>query len=74
MILSCFYHTGDERQAVGIMQVASKPYPNPEEDNERFIVVDVKYKKTLKHPVTLSEIKRDKQFKDGTWLKFQGYP
>ena len=62
--LVIFYHTGDERQAVGIMQVTSKPYPNPKEDNERFIVVDVKYKKTFKHPVTLDEIKKEKKFKD----------
>jgi len=31
--LVIFYHTGDERQAVGIMEVSSKPYPNPKEDN-----------------------------------------
>jgi predicted RNA-binding protein with PUA-like domain len=59
-----FYHTGDERQAVGIMQVTSKPYSNPKEDVERFIVVDVKYKKTLKRPVTLDEMKKEKKFKD----------
>jgi Uncharacterized conserved protein len=59
-----FYHTGDERQAVGIMQITSKPYPNPKEDVERFIVVDVKYKKTLKRPVTLNEMKKEKKFKD----------
>ena len=45
--LVLFYHTGDERQAVGIMQITSKPYSNPKEDVERFIVVDVKYKKTI---------------------------
>jgi predicted RNA-binding protein with PUA-like domain len=59
-----FYHTGDERQAVGIMQITSQPYPNPKEDVERFIVVDVKYKKTLKRPVTLNEMKKEKKFKD----------
>ena len=62
--LVLFYHTGDERQAVGIMEVASKPYPNPEEDNERFIVVNVKYKKPLKRPVTLDEMKKQKKFKN----------
>jgi predicted RNA-binding protein with PUA-like domain len=62
--LVLFYHTGDERQAVGIMQVTSKPYPNPKEDNERFIVVDVKYKKKLKRPVTLEEMKQEKQFQN----------
>ena len=62
--LILFYHTGDERQAVGIMQVTSKPYSNPKEDVERFIVVDVKYKKTLKRPVTLKEIKNNNKFKN----------
>jgi len=61
--LVLFYHTGDERQAVGIMQVISKPFPNPKEDNERFIVIDVKYKKTLKRPVTLVEMKKEKKQK-----------
>ena len=40
------------------MQVISKPYSNPKEDVERFVVVDVKYKKTLKRPVTLDEMKK----------------
>jgi len=64
-----FYHTGDERQAVGIMEVISNPYSNPEEDNERFIVVDVKYKRKLKRPVTLDEMKKQKKFKDWELLK-----
>ena len=62
--LVLFYHTGTERQAVGIMEVITKPYPNPNEDNDRFIVVDVKYKKALKRPVTLDEMKKQKKFKD----------
>ena len=62
--LVLFYHTGSERQAVGIMQITSNPYPNPEENFERFIVVNVKYKKTLKRPVTLDEIKKNIKFKD----------
>jgi predicted RNA-binding protein with PUA-like domain len=60
--LVLFYHTGDERQAVGIMEVISMPYPNPQEDNKRFIVVDVKYKKSLNRPVTLDEMKKQKKF------------
>ena len=62
--LILYYHTGDERQAVGIMEVTSKPYPNPEEDNERYIVVDVKYKKPLKRSVTLDELKKVPKFQD----------
>jgi predicted RNA-binding protein with PUA-like domain len=62
--LVLFYHTGDERQAVGIMQVISAPYPNPKENNKRFIVVDVKYKKSLKRPITLDEMKKQKKFQN----------
>ena len=59
-----YYHTGYERQAVGIMTVTSEPYPNTKEDNERFIVVDVKYKKRLKKSVSLEQMKQEKSFKN----------
>ena len=64
-----FYHTGDERQLVGIMSVISNPYTNPEEENKRFVVVDVKFKKLLKTPVTLDTIKKQKKFKDWELLR-----
>ena len=64
-----FYHTGDERQVVGIMSVISNPYTNPEEENKRFVVVDVKFKKLLKSPVTLDKIKKQKKFKDWELLR-----
>ena len=64
-----FYHTGDERQVVGIMSVISNPYTNPEEENKRFVVVDVKFKKLLKTPVTLDSIKKQKKFKDWELLR-----
>ena len=62
--LAFFYHSGDEKQIVGIMEIISNPYPNPKEKNPRFVVVDVKYKKRLARPVTLDEIKPNKKFKD----------
>ena len=64
-----FYHTGDERQVVGIMSVTSNPYPNPEEENKRFVVVDVKFKKLFKTPITLEMIKKQKKFKDWELLR-----
>ena len=64
-----FYHTGDERQVVGIMTIISNPYPNPEEDNDRFVVVDVKFKKLLKNPVSLEDMKKQKQFKNWELLR-----
>ena len=67
--LVMYYHTGDERQIVVIMTITSKPYPNPEEDNERFVVVDVKYKKRLKNPVSLEVMKKEKSFKNWELLR-----
>ena len=64
-----FYHTGDERQIVGTMIITSNPYPNPEEDNERFVVVDVKFKKLLQNPVSLDEIKKQKKFQGWELLR-----
>ena len=64
-----FYHTGDERQVVGIMSVTSNPYPNPEEDNERFVVVDVKFKSLLTKSVGLDEIKKQKGLENWELLR-----
>ena len=68
-----YYHTGDERQAVGIMTVTSKPYPNPEEDNKRFVVVDMKYKRQLDKPVSLEQMKKEKSFKNWELLRTVSY-
>jgi len=67
--LAFFYHSGDEKQIVGILEVTSGPYPNPKEKDKRFVVVDVKHKKRLKRPVTLAEIKKEKKFKDWELLR-----
>src|SRR3989338_3303016 len=64
-----FYHSGDQKQIVGILEVTSNSYPNPKEKDKRFVVVDVKHKKRLKRPVTLAEIKKEKKFKDWELLR-----
>ena len=64
-----FYHTRDEKQAVGIIEITSNPYSNPKEDNKRFVVVDVKPVKPLKRPVTLEEMKKDTVFKNWELLR-----
>ena len=48
-----FYHSGNEKQVVGIIMITSYPYSNPKEDDKRYVVVDVKPAKPLKRPVTL---------------------
>jgi predicted RNA-binding protein with PUA-like domain len=57
-----FYHTGDEKAVVGIMEVVRAAYPDPSQDNARMVVVDVKPIARLDRPVPLSEIKANKKF------------
>ena len=60
--LALVYHTGDERACVGVAEVRSAPYADPKEQDERLVVVDVKFKRNLGQPVPLSVIKADKAF------------
>lgn len=67
--MAFFYHTGDEKQVVGIIEITTNPFPNPKEDDERFVVVDVKPVLRLRRPVKLDEIKKDNKFKDWELLR-----
>ena len=64
-----FYHTGNEKQVVGIIGIISSPYPNPTEDDKRYVVVDVKPIKPLKRYVTLDAMKKDIRFKNWELLR-----
>jgi predicted RNA-binding protein with PUA-like domain len=58
------YHSGDEKQVVGIAVVASNPYPDPQQNDPKLVVIDLKPKRKLKRGVTLTEIKGDKALKN----------
>jgi len=62
--LAFIYHTGDEKQIVGIAEVTSDPYPDPKEKDARLVVVDLKPRERLERPVTLAEVKADAEFRD----------
>lgn len=57
-----YYHTGNEKAIVGICRVSNGPKPVPE--NEKLVTVTVEPERTLKHPVTLSQIKADDRFSE----------
>ena len=62
--LAFIYHTGKEKSVVGIAAVTSAPYPDPERDNPKLVVVDVRAKQRLARPVTLGETKAEPAFSD----------
>ena len=56
-----YYHTGDEKAVVGVMEVIKGAYADPEENDDRLVVVHVKPLARLARPVTLAEIKSNPQ-------------
>jgi predicted RNA-binding protein with PUA-like domain len=61
------YHTGDEKAAVGIAEVASAPRPDPLD--AKLKVVDLVAKEALAAPVTLAELKADAAFSTSPLVK-----
>jgi predicted RNA-binding protein with PUA-like domain len=59
-----FYHSGEARQIVGIVEVAREYYPDPNDASGRFGMVDVKTVAPLARPVTLAEVKADPRLRD----------
>ena len=57
-----FYHTGDEKAVVGVMEVAADPVPDPDDETGKRVVVTVRPVRALKHPVPLAAIKAEKAF------------
>jgi predicted RNA-binding protein with PUA-like domain len=59
-----FYHTGDEKQIVGIAKVLGEPYPDPGDEAGTLWAVDIGPVKPLATPVTLKAVKADSRFAD----------
>ena len=58
------YHTGDEKSIIGLADVVTDAYPDPNDEAGKLSVVDLKAVKRLAHPVSLAAVKADKAFKD----------
>jgi predicted RNA-binding protein with PUA-like domain len=52
-----FYHSGEERRIVGIVEVTGEYRPDPTDESGRFGMVVVKAVREMSRPVTLAEIK-----------------
>ncbi|NIA71042.1 EVE domain-containing protein [Pelagibius litoralis] len=59
-----FYHSVNEKQIVGICEVAKLYYPDPSDPSGRFGMVDVKAVKPFVQPVTLADIKAEPRLQD----------
>ena len=59
--LCFFYHSVNEKKIVGIVSITKEHYTDPTDKTKKFVAVDVKTKKTLKNPMTLKQIKKEKK-------------
>jgi len=59
-----FYHTGDEKQVVGIVEVIREAYPDPTDEAGIFKAVNVRAISALPKPVTLAAVKAEPRLKD----------
>ncbi len=56
------YHTGKEKAVVGVAEVVTNPYPDPQANDPKLVAFDLKPKRKLAKPVTLQQIKSDPAF------------
>ncbi|HEX5846324.1 MAG TPA: EVE domain-containing protein [Rhodoplanes sp.] len=65
-----FYHSGEEKSIVGVVEVIREAYPDPTaRPGEPWVVVDLKAVGPLRRPVTLADIKAEPRLKDMALVK-----
>ena len=57
--LCFFYHSNIGKEIVGIVEVIKTAFIDPTDKEKRFVAVEVKFKKALKKPVSLENIKKN---------------
>ena len=57
--LCFFYHSNIGKKIVGIVEVIKTAFIDPTDIEKRFVAVKVKFKKALKKPVSLENIKKN---------------
>jgi predicted RNA-binding protein with PUA-like domain len=62
--LAFFYHSVNEKQIVGIVEICALYHPDPTDASGRFGMVTVKAVKSVTKPVTLASIKADERLYD----------
>lgn len=62
--LGFFYHTGDEKQVVGIVKVTALAHPDSTDPEGKWFCVDVAAVAPMPKPVTLADVKAEPRLKD----------
>lgn len=60
--IALFYLSNSDRALVGEIEIVKEYYPDPTTVDERWVCVEVKYKRDYMRPLTLQEMKSNKGF------------
>ena len=67
--LCFFYHSNIGKEIVGIVEVIKEAYLDKTDETGRFVAVTVQFKKKLPKPVTLENIKNNKELSHLSLIK-----
>jgi predicted RNA-binding protein with PUA-like domain len=65
-----FYHTGKEKQVVGVVEVIREAYPDPTDADGVFVAITVRSVKPLPAPVTLAAVKAEPRLAEMALVKY----
>ena len=67
--LCFFYHSNIGKEIVGIVEVIKEHYLDKTDQTGRFVAINVKFLNMLKKPISLEEIKKNKQLSHLSLIK-----
>ena len=67
--LCFFYHSNIGKEIVGVVEVIKEHFLDPTDKEKRFVAVQLKFKQKLKSPVTLENIKQNKELSNLALIK-----
>ena len=67
--LCFFYHSNIGKEIIGIVEVIKTAFIDPTDKKNKFAAIQVKFKKMLKKPVSLENVKKNKELKHLSLIK-----
>tara|TARA_X000000950_G_scaffold277380_1_gene366682 strand:+ start:849 stop:1247 length:399 start_codon:yes stop_codon:yes gene_type:complete len=67
--LCFFYHSNFGKEIVGIVEIINEAFLDPTDKKKMFVAVKVRFKKKLKNPIKLKDIKKNSALKEIPLIK-----
>ena len=64
-----FYHSNTGKEIVGVVEVIKKAFIDPTDSKKKFVAVQVRFKRMLEKPVSLENIKKNRDLRHLSLIK-----